>query len=138
MPSKYRQSSSAGFMFIEIMVAIAIFSLGVVSIMQIFRLSLDRLQHLTNRIYANNVIENKISLAERVLRSQRKLPYDIENEERVIIGSKAVVFTDQLSVTKINDSLDLFKLDVALNWQEGTLPKRISRSTYIIDLRNDE
>lgn len=105
--------------------------------MQVFRLSLDRLQHLTNRIYANTLIENKISTIERVLRSQKTLPYDADNDETLTIGAKAVTFKEQLTLSTVDNFLDLFKLDLTLSWQEGEQTKTLSRSTYIIDLRLD-
>ena len=49
-----------GFSFIEVMVATAILSAGIVAIFQSFFLSMNYLNHLTYRIHALSLIENQI------------------------------------------------------------------------------
>lgn len=120
------------------MLSIAAFSLGAVAIMHIFIASLNRLEHITNRIYAAQVIENRISAVERTLRAYKTLPPDIREDEDLRVGAKDITFRQNLTISAVDNFLDLFRVDFSLAWTENQRTRNFERSAYITDLRLDE
>ncbi len=123
-----------GFTFIEIMVTLAILSLGLTVILKSFLVSLDHLEHLTNRLYASLLLDNRISSIERTLRAYKALPFDLNHQEKIAVGAKETEFTQKMSIKEVEDYADVFQLDLTLTWQEKQRERESSRTAYISDL----
>ena len=131
-----RLFSKRGFSFIEVMVTVVILSVGLVSIFQTFIISMDRMSHLTQRIYATHLLDNQIITIERRLRAYQVLPFDFNQVEHVDIGALTVDFVPKINVSAINDFVDVFQLDLTLEWKEGNKQLSLSRSAYISDFEH--
>ncbi len=125
-----------GFTFIEIMVTLIILSVGLVAILKSYIISVDQMRYLTNRIYATTIIDNQISLVERMLRINHTLPMALEPVEKINIGAKRVIFRPEIKITAIPDYVEIFKLDIDLTWVEGQYQRRLSRSAYLRHLKD--
>lgn len=120
-----------GFTFIEIMVTLIILSVGLVAILKSYIISVDQTRYLTNRLYATTIIDNQISLVEKMLRINNALPISLEPVEKTNIGAKKVTFRPEIKITAIPDYVEIFKLDIDLTWREGRYQRRLSRSAYL-------
>ena len=125
--------SHSGFTFIEVMVALAVLSFGIVMIFKTCIVSLDRLSYLTNRIYATTLLDNRIAIIERMLRVYKILPFELNRKEIINVGSKKIEFSQKMSLGEVEDFADVFKLDISLIWDEQNKEMRLSRSAYISD-----
>ena len=124
-----------GFTFIEIMVTLIILSVGLVSILKSYIISLDQMSHLTNRLYATTILDNQISLIERTLRIEKKFPVSLEPIERMNAGGKKVIFQPNIKISEIADYVEIFKLDIDISWIEGRYQRKLSRSAYLRNIK---
>ena len=126
--------SSKGLTFIEVMVTLVIFSIGIVSIYQVYFLSFDRIRLLQNRLYANTFLDNDISAIERMLRTYQVLPLEPTANRQVDVGSHKVDFQQQLKISTVDDFIDLFQVDMSFQWEQGDRSYSLSRSAYISEI----
>jgi len=110
-----------------------ILSLGIVTIFQGFLVSLDRMSYLTHRLYATNVLDNRIAHIERTLQVYSALPFELPTQEEVAVGNKIVVFNQTMSIDAVEDFPDVFRLNLSLSWKEGARLITLSRSAYLSD-----
>jgi len=129
--------SQSGLTFIEVMVALAIFSLAIVMIYQIFFSSLDRMSHLTTRLYANAMIDHRLAVIERSLRAYQTLPIEFNQHHATDMGLKTIDFDPRMKISEVEEFVDIFKIDLELTWQESNRDIKISRSAYICDFSHD-
>ena len=119
--------------FIEVMVTVSILSLGLVMIYSALLTSLDRMSYLTNRLYAHHLLDNRIAALERMLRSYKALPFDVDQQETINVGNKNIEFTQQTIIKEVDNFLDVFQVDLTLTWMEKQRQLRMMRSAYISD-----
>ena len=129
-----RPLNTRGLTFIEVMVTLIIFSVGIVGIFKTFIISLDQLNYLTDRLYASIILDNHITAIEHMLKVDRALPLETPASETLQMGSRKVVFEQELVLSAVEDFIDTFKLDLTLTWKEGTHQKHLSRSAFVNDL----
>ena len=122
--------------FIEIMVTLTILSAGLTMIYKTLIASLDRMNYLTNRLYADNLIDNRIAVIERMLRSYKALPFEVAQKEAVNIGRKELEFKQETLITEVENFLDVFQLDLTVGWQERDHQVSLKRSAYIADFES--
>ncbi|HBG62529.1 MAG TPA: hypothetical protein DDX37_11970 [Candidatus Omnitrophica bacterium] len=125
--------SDSGFTFVEIMVALAVLSLGIVIIFKGFIVSLDRMNYLTNRLYATTLLDNRITAIERMLRVYETLPFELNRKEKLNVGAKEIEFRQRMNISEVEDFADVFELDLSLLWDSGGKEMILSRSAYISD-----
>lgn len=128
-----RLFQSKGLTFIETMVALVILTSGLVAVFKIFISSIDQLNHLTNRLYATTVLDNRIVKIERDLRVFKILPYELDQAEKVDVGPKEVEFSQEMQLSAIDEFSDIFALDLTLKWKEANRNISMSRSIYLAD-----
>ena len=126
--------TARGLTFIEVMVTLIIFSVGIVGIFKTFLISLDQLNYLTDRLYASIILDNHITAIEHMLKVNRALPLETPASETLQIGRRKVIFDQKLTLSAVEDFIDTFKLALTLTWKEGTHQKHLSRSAFIHDL----
>ncbi len=118
-----------GITFIEVMVTAVILSAGLVAIYRSFFIGLDYLQHLSCRLYALNLIESKIASAEQNFRSLKD--FDIGPlTDSAVINNRPVEFRFDVDLEPVGNLLSVFKLDLALSWEERGRTITIVRSAY--------
>jgi type II secretory pathway component PulJ len=135
LPARFH--SAKGISFIEVMVTLSVFSLGFVGLLNVYRVSINRMNHLTVRLYAQVVLDNRLIAIERSLRAYRTLPLDVQAEDEAVIGSKTVVFDQSLRINAVDDFLNLFSAEVSLSWREGQESRSLTGSRYISNFHLD-
>ncbi len=122
-----------GFTLMEIMVTIAILSVGIVFVFKALLFSLDQINYLTTRLYATTILDNRVSEIERRLRIEQTLPFDLNHPQIAKIGKREVTLKEEMNINTVEDYPDVFKLDLSLSWQQGQRSIKLSRSAYILD-----
>lgn len=117
------------FTLIEVIVAAAIFSLGIVLIYNAFFISLDSLNYYSDYLTVAPWMDEKIWQAQASLNSQGLLAQPAENGDFI---SKNKKFNWHLTFQPINETQDLFKINLALFWQQGRKNKKLSRVAYAL------
>lgn len=116
--------------------AVVILSIGLVAIYKAFFLSLDYSNHLTLRLNANVLLDEKISYIEYLFKEYQQLPLGNTQElERVVIHNKQVDFIYEIDFTSVDGLNNIFQLDISLSWAEGERKIRLSRSVYIFSYK---
>lgn len=121
-----------GFTFVEIMVTITILSTGIVMIYKAFLISLDQQNYLVHRLYANNLLDQKIAELGRLFQERGKDALKKEGlVEDVVIHNKQVPFEIKTFFEDFADLPDLLELNVGVFWSEHGRPVRLTRVAYI-------
>ncbi len=131
--TKQMLSSQTGVSFIEIMVVIAIFSISIISIFSIFISAAERINYMTNRLYAMNILDNRISNIGVMLRVYKALPIDMSKSYTVDICGRKTTFKEYMSIHEVEDYVEVFKLELALIWPSAAGKRRAALSSYISD-----
>ncbi len=125
--------SQDGFSFMEVMVAVVIFSISIVSIFSIFISAADRINYLTNRLYTMNILDNRISDVGVMLRVYKALPIDMSKMYTVNICGRKTMFKEYMNIEEVEDYVEVFKLDLDLTWPSAAGKRKVSLSSYISD-----
>lgn len=117
------------------MVAVAILSVGVVLIYRSFLISLGCQGHLTNRLYALNLLEGKISVLQRDYQDKGQVSVGKEGDVyQTRLNNRPVTFRFDYQLSNTDILEDLVELDVALSWWEGPRKYRLTRSVYLFKI----
>ncbi len=136
MSLRYKSlNNESGLSFIEVMVTLLILSFGLVMIFKTFLTSLQQTEHLTKRLYASTLLDDRISVIERGLRAYQTLPFDLHYKEVVNMGTKEIEFKQKMDIREVEDFVDVFQLDITLQWEEEGRMRELSRSAYISDFQ---
>ncbi|MFT5388175.1 MAG: type II secretion system protein I [Lysobacterales bacterium] len=133
--SHNRLTNQKGFTLIELLLTLAILTASIVTIFQSFIISLDRMRHLTHRIYATTILDNQLSEIEKTLRVYKALPFELNHSEVVEIGGKVIQYKQNMNLKALEEFVDIFQLDLKLTWDEQGHNKSLSRSAYISDFQ---
>ncbi|NTV28814.1 MAG: hypothetical protein HGA80_01910 [Candidatus Omnitrophica bacterium] len=124
-----RRKHCAGLTFVEVMLTAVILSVGLVALYRSFFIAADVVRHLTNRLYAINLLENRITLIERNFRSLKDFDIGPMTEE-VLVDNNPVRFQYQVQLRPVGNLLTVFQLDLTLSWEERGRARNIARSAY--------
>jgi prepilin-type N-terminal cleavage/methylation domain-containing protein len=122
-----------GITFVEVMVTIVILSVGLVSLFRVFQSSISHLEHLTNRIYASNLLENRFARIQRLLSSANTLPVETDQEENISIGARILKVKKGTGIGQVDNFVDIFRLDLSVSWAEGQKKITLKRSGIVVD-----
>ncbi len=121
-----------GFSFVEMMLAVGILAGGILLIYKSFFISLDYLQHLTYRLHAVSLMDEKMNQIERIYLDSRQLPMGESKETRTLtFDGHPVDYHFSVDFRSVEDLDDLLELDVTIAWTEGGRSISLSRSSYI-------
>jgi len=138
----YRRAKS-GFTLIEVMVAIAILSLGLVLVLQYFSHSLSVLKSSEDYVRASLLFENKLADIEITLKEGE----DIFTGSEIIEDSENTfkLVTDVSSVELKKDTYEeelayenLYNFSAILSWDEKKRKNKIPVATYLIKYEKEE
>lgn len=113
------------------MVTLAILSGGLVALYRSFFICFDTINHLTYRLHAITLLENRIATIEKKYRQVDHFNFDTGGQEKIIeINNRDVVFHYEMNIRPVENAPDVHQLDISLNWQEGAKDYRVSKSAY--------
>ena len=121
--------SAKGFTLIEVMVATAVLSLGIVMVYEAFFISLDSFSYCNNFLNVASLADEKIWAAQDNL-SRLGNSAQIENGGKFMSAAKD--FEWNLTYVPVDEAPDLrtYKIDLVLSWQEGRRKAKLLRSAY--------
>lgn len=121
-----------GFTFMEVMVTVVILSTGIVMIYKAFLLSLDHQRYMIHRLYANNLLDQKIEGIQRLFQDKGAASLKPgETVENISISHKAIPFAINTLFKNVSDMEDFLQMDIGISWLERGRPIRLTRSVYI-------
>jgi len=126
-------SDRHGFTFIEVLVTLVILSTGIIAIFQSFLRSLDYMSHINKRLYATVKLDDRIDVIQRMLRNYNTLPVDVPEDYQEDAYQIQQKFLSQLRISAVDDYIDIFQLDLSLNWKEKEREINLSRHAYLAD-----
>ncbi|MCA9394124.1 MAG: prepilin-type N-terminal cleavage/methylation domain-containing protein [Candidatus Omnitrophica bacterium] len=135
---KRRCAGRGGYTFVEVLIAVVIFSAGMVGVFRTLLVSVDRMSLLTNRMYAHLILDNRISEMERSLRAYNSLPFELQPQEEVTVGGKTVIFKKSTDIRQLKDLNDIFAVTLSLTWRERGRDVSLSQSAYLANFKTDK
>jgi prepilin-type N-terminal cleavage/methylation domain-containing protein len=116
-----------GFTLIEIMVATAVLSLGLVLIFEAFFSSLDAFDYYVNYLNANNFVEEKIWEAQDSIKRFGSL-VNIQTNGEIEVKNKKISWF--LISSPLGAEARLFKINLEFSWKQGKRRPKINRCAY--------
>jgi len=127
--------NSKGFTFIEIMMTLAVLGGGIVMLYKSFFLCLDYQNHLTYRVYASNLLEDKIAVTEQMVRDYKVLAFkEDKQDEEVLFNNKPVNFHIDIQISLVSDISSLYQVKVTVSWKEQKRDVTLTRTAYVSSL----
>lgn len=127
--SNRRSGKEKGITFIEVMLTVIILSVGLVALYRSFFSAVNYLDHLSTRLYAFNLMEDRIAVIERDFRSLKD--FDIGPlQQEAVVNNRPVLFQYAVDLKPVGTLLSVFELDIVLSWQEHGRSVSISRTAY--------
>ena len=121
-----------GISFFEVMVTIAILSLGLVMIFRAFFISLDAINHLTYRWHAMVLLENKLVEIQQRFQTKGEILMELTSSpERAVINRHPVNFGYKTEVRHFADLDDFFQVNLTIFWRERSRDINLSQTAYI-------
>lgn len=118
-----------GVTFIEVMLTVVILSVGLTALYRSFFSAVNHLDHLSTRLYALNLMENRIAAIEKDFRSLED--FDIGPlEQEVLIDHRPVLFRYAVDFRPVGTLLSIFELDIVLSWEERGRVVSLARTAY--------
>ncbi len=130
------KNNDGGYTFVEVLLAVVIFSLGMVGIFRTLIVSMDRMSLLTTRLYANLILENQITNVERTLRNFNTIPFELNPKEVIDTGSGQVEFDKKSVIEQLPELNDILSIDLTLSWTEKGRLIQLTKSAYISNFKN--
>ena len=122
-----------GITFVEVMVTTVILSAGLVAIYRAFFIGVDYLDHLSRRLCALTLIDNRVADIELGFRALNNVDVGVL-KETVMLQGRSVDFSYNIQLRPVGELLSIFQLDIALSWQERGRRMTVSRSAYFSGL----
>lgn len=123
-----------GFSFIEVMVTVCVLAFGLVGVYQAFFTSLNYIDHMTYRIHAMTLLDNQIEMLQKQLELKGELYVgNLKDLYLVKINNRPINYIYEIALKDLEDSPNVYQLDLSIKWKERARNIRISRSVYIFD-----
>jgi prepilin-type N-terminal cleavage/methylation domain-containing protein len=118
-----------GFTLLEVMVATAVLSLGIVFIYQAFFISLNSFEYYNNYLKVSSWLNEKIWEAQDNLFRLGSLAQIYSSGSLKVDNNN---FVWNLSYGLIDEAENLYQIDLALSWQEGKRRVNLTRNAYAL------
>ena len=117
------------------MTTLAVLGGGIVMLYKSFFLCLDYQNHLAYRVYASNLLEDKIAVTEQMARDYKVLAFKQDAEdEPVEFNNKPMNFHVDIDVTPVADVPYLYQLKAKVSWKEQKRDVTLTRSAYLSNI----
>jgi hypothetical protein len=84
-------------------------------------------------MHASTILDNRLVSLERWLRTYQSLPINLQNSQTVSLGFSEVDFFEKIRISEVDEAVDLFKIDLTIEWMEKENRVSLTRSTLISD-----
>lgn len=122
-----------GLTFFEVMVTVVILSSGIVFIYKALLSSLHYQEYLTHRLYAMNMLTNRLAELQQLSRDKKGLsPSDDAQTKEIWLDHKKIEFTTFTRIRPVGGQEDVFQVDVELSWVENDRTVRLPKSILLV------
>ncbi|MEI8011019.1 MAG: hypothetical protein WCI27_00870 [Candidatus Omnitrophota bacterium] len=119
-----------GITFVEVMLTVVILSGGLVAIYRSFLSGIDYLDRLSTRVYAINLLENRMAVVEKDFRSPKDFDIGLLDEE-FVINHHPVMFHYKVDLKPVGTLLSVFELEMEITWRDHGRVTTLSRTAYV-------
>ena len=124
--------SRRGISFIEVMVTLAILTGGLVAIYRAFFLSLDYTTHLTNRLYANVFLNNRLAELQQQYQATGEVLMKFDEDiKKALVNNREINFTLRTTLKSAENLNQVLWVSLILSWSEQNHPVSLMKSGYI-------
>ena len=116
-----------GFTLLEVLIATAILSLGLVMIYQAFFICLDTFDYCLNHLKAQLWLDEKVRLVQDNFRRE-DIFSPLNTSGQFIIGSRNFNWHMDYSPIELEE---LYKINLEITWQQGSRMINMSRVAYV-------
>ena len=121
-----------GFTLIEVLVTLAVLSVGIVAIYRTYFLTLDTLSHVNSRLTAINLLNERVVALERSLKERGEIPFgSAEDVATATIHNRPVDFHFDTAIRNVEDLQNFYDVTLVLWWVENARTIHLSRSFYV-------
>ena len=121
-----------GFTLIEVLLTLAVLSIGIVSVYRTYFQTLDTLVHVNARLAAINLLAERMVAIERGLKERREIPFGSgEDVESVTIQNRRVDYHFETAIGSVENLQNFYDVSLGLWWVEGARTIRLNRSFYV-------
>jgi hypothetical protein len=116
------------------MVTLTVFSLGLVMIQKAMLHSVDIRRHLTNRLYASQILDDHFIRAKNQFKHNGDSPLHMNGlviQSR--LNKRLVPFHLSVGFKQLDKDRGFYRMDMALSWPERNRTARIQRSAFLTD-----
>lgn len=133
-PRAARWGWRRGFSFFEVMVTLTVFSLGIVMIQKAMLHAIDIRQHLTNRLYARQILDDQFIRAQNQFKKNGELPVLTNGSVMPVrLNRRLIPFRLSVDFKQVGQGRGLYRMDMALSWPERNRTARLQRSALLTD-----
>ncbi len=130
--SRRDNAGRRGFTFVEVMVAVAILSLGLVLVSRVLLTSISNARHLRVRMAAFRLLNNRMADFQRQFQLREEIPLGAEqSEESALISHHPVLFRYDFHFLSMPDPQPGYKLVGTVKWKEGQRDYRFTREMFL-------
>ena len=126
-----KREPAKGFSFFEIMVTVSILAVGIIVIYQAFFVSMNYINRLTIRLYADWLLDRKIADLQYYFKKTGELPSVKNEKDTVIVNNKTVDFQYAMSLKGSNEIENIYELNMLISWFEQDRAFKLSRAAYL-------
>lgn len=121
-----------GFTFVEVMMAAAILSLGIVLIYRSFFASLNYLEHVTYRLHANTLLDNKIAAVQKIYEDTHQPPPAAQSDSTSLtLNHKNIDFRFILKTDQALALENIYEVAASVEWREHGREIHLTREFYL-------
>ena len=133
--------SKRGLALMEVMVSVAIMSVGLVAIIQAFITAVGALRTAQNRVYARQILEDKMIEIEQELIEEGGVEPGSSRGE-IELGNRSFDWSLEISPVEEGEELDLSEelneSRLSVSWQEANRAKDVLLVTYLENKKEEE
>lgn len=120
-----------GLTLLEVLVTVIILSMGITGIYRALLFAVDMLDHITNRLYAHILLDNKLVVLQQMFLDNQDI-FSLQNHvDSIDINNRRRTFQYVFSVQGVEHVNDLYTVAVRVHWQERNKQVGISRTACL-------
>lgn len=131
--SRAKVKTDAGFTFVEVVIALAIVSISLVSLIRLHIININTVDSARMISSATQIAQDRIAEMSAIAPAERKAEKGIEERANAVFDWQVTVEEADIPQWQKEDTAGLKKITVKVSWRQGAGKKQIRMSTYLSD-----